>query len=72
MLKDKLKHIKLLSLFEQISIPISSIKLEVVRIAPLTGAVGALLDSLETKQRNYFIGCSLSCCIILESLVGRL
>lgn len=60
-------------LFEQKSIELGSIKLEVIRRTPLTEAGRDLhREEGEAKQGNDLMGCSLSGRLIWESLVGCL
>ena len=60
-------------LFEQKSIELGSIKPEVVRRLPLTGAGRDLYrEEGEAKQGNDLMGCGLSGRLIWESIVGCL
>ena len=71
LLKDQVRHITFKSLFEQKSIWIGSQQTRVLHHLYYRCSSRDLIEKRQ-KQSNYLLDCSLSSCLIWESLVGGL
>lgn len=58
-LKDKLKHVKIVEFKQKNLFKLSSAKAEVIRNTSLTGAGDSCREVMEEKRGNYLIDCSL-------------